>query len=72
MYVLPDTEVRSGNHRCRGKAISITCSECVPVALVIQHARRMRHIILSSVACPAVPYFSTLFHKRHECWEKRS
>jgi len=29
------------------------------VALVIQQAIRMRHIILSSVACLAVPYVST-------------
>jgi hypothetical protein len=28
-------------------------SECVPVALVIQHAeKRMRRIVLSSAACP--------------------
>jgi hypothetical protein len=32
------------------------------VALVIQHAMRMRRIILPSVACLAVPYFSTLSH----------
>ena len=29
------------------------------IALVIQHVKRMRRVILSSVACPAVPYFST-------------
>jgi hypothetical protein len=30
--------------------MSVTYSECVSVALVIQHARRMRRIILPSVA----------------------
>jgi hypothetical protein len=59
-----DTEVRSRNHCCCGKAVTITYSECVSVALVIHHTTRMRRIILSSVACPAVPYFSTLPHKR--------
>ena len=33
------------------------------VALVIQHAKRMRRIILSSVASLIPPYFSTLSHK---------
>jgi hypothetical protein len=45
---------------------NITYSECVPVALGIQHAVRMRRIILSSVACPRLQYFSTLSHKRHD------
>jgi hypothetical protein len=29
----------------------------------------MLPIILYSVTCPAVPYFSTLFHKRNDFWE---
>ena len=33
------------------KKTSVTYSERVSVALVIQYGKRMRHIILSSVAC---------------------
>ena len=41
---------------------NITYFECVSVALVIQHTMHMHHIILTSVACLALPYFSTLPH----------
>ena len=58
-------QARSRNHCCSGKAISITYSECVSVALGIQYAMRMRRILLPSVSCPALPYFPTLSHKRH-------
>jgi hypothetical protein len=43
---------------------------CVSVALVIQHAKRMRHIMWSSVTCVAVQYFSTWSHKRHHIRKK--
>jgi hypothetical protein len=50
---------------CRGTAISIPQRARACVALVIQHARRMRGIIiLSSVAWVAPPHFSTLFYTR--------
>ena len=38
-------EAGSRNHRCRARAIFITYSECVPVAVSIQHAERMRRNI---------------------------
>ena len=64
-------EACSRNHRCRGRA-SIAYSECVFVALVIQQPIRMRRIILSPVACPALQYFSTLSHKRRNFRKKKS
>ena len=39
---------------------------CVRLAFVIQHAMRMRRIILSPVACLVLPYFSKLSHKRYD------
>jgi hypothetical protein len=56
-------EARSRNHFCRVKAISITYSQCVSVSLDIQHAKRVRRMILHL-------YFSTLSHKRHCLWTK--
>ena len=53
---------RSRNHCCCGKAISITYSECVSVALGIQHAERMRPIIYLEL-----PYFFPTAHKRQDC-----
>ena len=44
------------------KSVSISYSECTSVALVIQQAKRM-HIIVISLA---LPYFSTLCHRRHD------
>jgi hypothetical protein len=64
MKVERNAEARSPNHCYFGKAIIITYSECVSVALFIQHAKRMRRIIMSYVACLDLQYTSTLSHKR--------
>jgi hypothetical protein len=47
------------------KKISITYFECVSMALVIQQGMCMLHVILSSVVCLTLQYFSKLPHKRH-------
>ena len=70
MYVKRKIQAHSHIHCCRGKAkirhiLSMCLCLCVSIALVVRHAKRMRHIISSSVACPAVPYFSTLSRKPH-------
>jgi hypothetical protein len=59
-------EALATNHCCCGKTIIITYSECATVALVIHYAKRMFPVILLSVACLDVPYFSTLSHKCHD------
>jgi hypothetical protein len=41
------------------------------VALLIQHAKRMRQIVASFVVAQASPYFSTLSHKRHNFKKKK-
>jgi hypothetical protein len=45
------------------KTIDVTYSECVFVALGIEHAARMHRTTLSFVACLTVTYFFTLSHK---------
>jgi hypothetical protein len=49
--------MRSRNHSPRGKAMSMTYSECVFVTLVIQHAMRMRHVVMCDL-----PRCTIFFH----------
>jgi hypothetical protein len=59
----------------RGKAISIQkyyehVSVFFPQLSGMQIPTFLRSSTLSSMACLAVPYFSTLSHKRHDCRKK--
>jgi len=52
MYVQRNLEAHASNNCCRPKAISITYSECVFLALVIQHAKRFaRNLICGLSGC---------------------
>jgi hypothetical protein len=57
-------------HCCRVKPVNITCSECVCVVLVIQHAIRMSHIGICGLS-DYIQYFSTLSNKRHDFRKKK-
>ena len=43
---------------------------CMYVALLIEHATRVRHIVTSFVEPLTPPNFSTLSHKRHDFGKK--
>jgi hypothetical protein len=64
--------VLSRNNCSPRKAISITYSECVSVALFIQYAKLKFHIILSPMACMSLSNFTTLSHKQHDFLKKKS
>jgi len=66
MHASRNIEARLLNHSCRGKAIIFNYSQCVSVALVIQHAKRMPHVLLSSVTCLTIIHYcikGTIFEK---------
>jgi hypothetical protein len=63
IYVTVDIEARSCNQLCCGKSISIKYSVWVFVALVIQHAMRMRRNVFWGLSGCAV--FFTLSNIQH-------
>jgi hypothetical protein len=65
------------NFAC-GHDISITYSDCVFIALGMQHAMHMRHFKLPSVACLALYHIfshylikGTTFENKNELWNKK-
>jgi hypothetical protein len=56
MYVHRNNEARSRNYSSRPKARYITYSACVSVALVIQHAKRMRRLSYSTTFFHIISY----------------
>jgi hypothetical protein len=50
--VQSNIEAPSCNHYCSGKAMSIIYSECVFVALFIQHAMSKRHTVVCGLSGP--------------------
>jgi hypothetical protein len=70
MFVKRNIKALYRNRCSSGKTVSIAYSERVSVALLIQHAKRKRRIVLPSVACFAISRFSTLSLKRYDFREK--
>ena len=66
MCVWRNVEACLCSHCCSGKAIIITYSDGVLLALGIQHSKGM-----SSIVCLSLQLFSTLSHKRHEFRKKK-
>jgi hypothetical protein len=70
MYVERNIEGRLRNQSYSGKAISITYSECAILALGIQNAVRMRHIVICDVSGCTVAFH--ISHKRHDFRKKKT
>ena len=65
MHVKRSIKARLCNRCFNVKSVSITCSECVSVAFVIQHTKNTPHIVISVLSGSTV-FFSTLSHKWHD------
>ena len=59
-------DVRLRNHCSHRKPISVTCCECVSVALFAHLAKQLCRIMLTRVAFLPVILCSTFFYIRHQ------
>ena len=76
VYLWRNIEVHSCNHSCTRKAIIITYSECVFVALSVHHAKHMRHIVAcglpeSTIFSPHYLLTCTIFEKKERKKERK-
>jgi hypothetical protein len=60
MHVSRNVQARLSNHYNNWKTKSITYSENVFVALIIQHAIRVRHIVVCGMTCITVIFYIIL------------
>jgi hypothetical protein len=70
MSVSRNIEARSCNHCCSGRAMSITESECVFVALGIQHAMHMRHILICGLPHSRIVFLNRRAAARYRPWHQ--
>jgi hypothetical protein len=64
MYVLRNIEARVFSHCCCGKAMRITYSVCVSVALVTRHAMYMCRIVVCGLSGPTIFFPHYLINRK--------
>ena len=70
IYIICNNKAYSCNHCCSGKAISITYPESMLVALGIQHARHMCHIVICGLSGCIMFFHIILSHRWHNVKKK--